>query len=145
MPVVAFLFALSSTGAAQPLGHCAQARLGAAQQVVVAASPLADCPHRSRQSAKPKGSPTRWFTLNDYPARALREERQGTVKFSLKVGRDGRPTRCDITSSSGHDVLDQYTCNLLMRRARFCPATDRKSHPIDGEWSGGVTWAIPEE
>jgi periplasmic protein TonB len=49
-----------------------------------------------------------------------------------------------VTQSSGHARLDDYTCELLMRRARFCPATDKRAKPVAGEWSSKMRWVYPE-
>ncbi|MBX9925607.1 MAG: energy transducer TonB, partial [Hyphomicrobiaceae bacterium] len=95
--------------------------------------------------AKPKGNPGRWATNDDYPARAQREEREGTAGFRVTIGPDGRVTGCDITASSGHADLDQETCKLVTRRARFDPALDRDGNPTTGSYSNRVRWQIPKE
>jgi len=95
--------------------------------------------------AKAKGNPGRWATNDDYPARAQREEREGTAGFRVSVGPDGRVTGCDITSSSGHPDLDQETCKLVTRRARFDPAVDRDGNPTTGSYANRVRWQIPKE
>ncbi|MBA4748473.1 MAG: energy transducer TonB, partial [Sphingopyxis sp.] len=78
-------------------------------------------------------------------ARAQREEREGTTGFRVAIGPDGRVTGCDITSSSGHADLDQETCKLVTRRARFDPALDRDGNPTTGSYSNRVRWQIPKE
>ncbi|MEQ1498645.1 MAG: TonB family protein [Novosphingobium sp.] len=93
---------------------------------------------------KPKGNPGGWVTNDDYPTRAMREERQGTTGFRLTYGADGRPTSCDITSSSGSPDLDSTACSLLMRRARFVPGME-DGRPTGGSWSSRFRWVIPEE
>jgi periplasmic protein TonB len=142
MPMVTLLLALFVPATPQPQENCAQAQ--SSVTAPPASTATSDCPRRPRQKAQPKGSPTRWLTLEDYPTRAIREERGGTVQYRLKIGSDGRPMKCDVTSTSGDAILDQQTCSILLRRARFCPATDRKGRPIEGEWTGGVTWKIPD-
>lgn len=94
-----------------------------------------------RSAAVPLGNPGTWVTTNDYPSRALRQERQGTTAFRLEVGTDGRPTACTFTSSSGHSDLDAATCKALMRRARF-GGFPEGSGPAS--WSSRVRWQIPE-
>ena len=95
--------------------------------------------------AKPKGNPARWATNDDYPARAQREEREGTTGFRVAVGPDGRVTGCDVTSSSGHPDLDAETCKLVTRRARFDPAQDRGGNPMAGSYANRVRWQIPKD
>jgi len=95
-------------------------------------------------AARPKGSPGSWVTTNDYPSRALREEREGTTGFRLSIGPDGRVTDCQITSSSGHADLDQATCDNLRRRARFSPALEG-GQPVAGSYSSRTRWVIPKD
>lgn len=92
-----------------------------------------------------RGNQANWVTTNDYPSRALREEREGVTGYRLSVGADGRATDCQITSSSGSSDLDEVTCTNLMRRSRFNPATDGEGQPTSGSFSGRVRWVIPKE
>lgn len=109
-------------------------------------APVAPPPPRVQpKGAQPKGNPANWATTNDYPSRALREERQGTTGFRVTVGPDGRVTSCSITSSSGHPDLDEATCSNVTRRARFTPATDGEGQPTTGSYSNRIRWQIPED
>jgi protein TonB len=62
------------------------------------------------------------FSADDYPmiAQALNEE--GTVQVKLTVSTSGHVSACDVIRSSGHKALDDRTCSVLQRRARFTPA-----------------------
>ncbi len=102
-------------------------------------------PRVQPKGAVPKGNPGSWATTNDYPARALREEREGTTGFRVTVGPDGRVTDCSITSSSGHSDLDDAACANIRRRARFNPATDGEGQPTTGSYSNRVRWVIPKD
>ena len=83
------------------------------------------------------------FTYDDYPAEAVRNRWQGTVVVDLTISRDGSPTACRIVQSSGHKVLDDATCDLIMRRAKFVPARDMNGNPIESHLQAPpVTWAI---
>lgn len=114
--------------------------------VVAPQGPAAPPPPRfTPKSAQPKGNPGNWATTNDYPTRALREEREGVTGFRVTVGTDGRATGCDVTSSSGSSDLDQATCSNVMRRSRFAPATDGEGNPTTGSYSSRVRWVIPKE
>ena len=114
--------------------------------VVLPPPPAAPPPPRfTPTSAVPKGNPGSWATTNDYPSRALREEREGTTGFRVSVGPDGRVTDCQITSSSGHADLDQATCDNVRRRARFAPATDGNGQPTTGSYANRVRWVIPKD
>ncbi|HKX77329.1 MAG TPA: energy transducer TonB [Novosphingobium sp.] len=94
--------------------------------------------------AQPRGNPANWATTNDYPSRALREERSGTTGFRVAVGPDGRVTSCTVTSSSGHSDLDEATCSNVTRRARFTPAKDSAGNAVSGSYSSRIRWVIPE-
>ena len=102
-------------------------------------------PRFTPKQAQPKGRPGDWVTTNDYPSRALREEREGTTGFRLSVGPDGRVTNCEVTSSSGSPDLDAATCDNLRRRARFTPATDGEGQPTSGSYSSRTRWVIPKD
>jgi len=94
--------------------------------------------------ASPRGNPASWANQNDYPARALREERAGTTRFRVNIGPDGRVTNCAITGSSGHADLDEATCKNVTRRARFKPALDAAGNGIADTYSNAVRWEIPK-
>lgn len=106
--------------------------------------PAAPPPPSKASGASPRGNPGSWATTNDYPARALREERAGTTRFRVTIGPDGRVTNCEITGSSGHADLDEATCKNVSRRARFKPALDSAGNPISDTYSNAVRWEIPK-
>lgn len=100
-------------------------------------------PPRPAKAVEPRGNPGSWVTSDDYPSRALREERSGTVGVRLSVGTNGRVTSCTVTSSSGHSDLDSEACRLLERRARFRPAESSSGEPMASTWSSRFVWRIP--
>lgn len=107
---------------------------------IVLAPPAPPPPPPPAKPATPRNDPGSWATPNDYPSRALREEREGTSGFRVTIDADGKVANCQITSSSGHADLDEATCKLVSRRARF-----RK--PSDGYgsvYSNRVRWVIPD-
>jgi len=101
-------------------------------------------PPPQRANPEPRGNPGSWANANDYPSRALREEREGTTRFRLTVNADGRVSDCQITGSSGHADLDEAACKNLTRRARFRPALDANGNPTTGSYSNAVRWQIPK-
>lgn len=114
--------------------------------IIAPPAPVAPPPPRVQpKAASPKGNPGNWATTNDYPTRALREEREGTTSFRVSVGPDGRVTGCTVTSSSGSPDLDDATCSNVTRRARFNPATDGEGNPTTGSYSSRVRWVIPKD
>jgi len=85
------------------------------------------------------------FSTDDYPMAAIRNEEQGTAAFKLTIDRQGRVSKCEITSSSGSDVLDDATCNIVTKRARFVPARDSNGESVPDEYSGRIRWELPED
>ncbi|HEY0596635.1 energy transducer TonB [Sphingopyxis sp.] len=112
--------------------------------MVLAAQADAGAAPESAEPMEPATFPGSWATNDDYPARAMREEREGTTGFQLTIGADGLPSACDIISSSGHGDLDATTCRLVMERARFKPGRDAKGKPTGGTYSNRIRWQIPE-
>lgn len=112
--------------------------------VVAPPPPPPPPPPPQRANPEPRGNPGSWANANDYPSRALREEREGTTRFRLTVNADGRVSDCQITGSSGHADLDEAACKNLTRRARFRPALDANGDPTTGSYSNAVRWQIPK-
>jgi protein TonB len=78
----------------------------------------------------------------NYPARALREEIEGTVGVRVSVTPDGRATGCSVTASSGSDILDAAACAGMERYARFDPALDNDGNPTTGSYSTRITYKL---
>jgi protein TonB len=78
----------------------------------------------------------------NYPARALREEIEGTVGVRVTVTADGRATGCSVTASSGSDILDAAACQGMERYARFEPALDDAGNPTSGSYSTRITYRL---
>lgn len=112
--------------------------------VVAAPPPPPPPPPPQRANPEPRGNPGRWANANDYPSRALREEREGTTRFRLTVNAQGRVDNCQVTGSSGHADLDAAACKNLRRRARFRPSLDAAGNPTTGTYSNAVRWQIPK-
>jgi len=94
--------------------------------------------------ATPTGRPGDWISDNDYPTTALRSNTSGVVRFALTIDATGTPSGCEITATSNDAELDQATCDLLLKRARFKPATDATGKPARGRFSSSVRWQIPK-
>jgi periplasmic protein TonB len=73
----------------------------------------------------------------DYPPLAMRQHHEGHVAYRLAYGPEGRATSCTVTSSSGYAELDEATCDITMKRARFAPGKT-------GTRDGTVDWHIPQ-
>ena len=114
--------------------------------IIAPPAPVAPPPPKFQpKQPQPKGRSGEWVTTNDYPSRALREEREGTTRFRLTVGPDGKVANCEITGSSGSPDLDEAACANLRRRGKFTPATDGDGNPTTGYYSNAVRWQIPKD
>ncbi len=105
---------------------------------------VAALPPSPNMPARPKNYPGSWVNTNDYPSFAMRKDIEGTTGFALIVGAEGRVTSCEVTQSSGMQLLDELTCISIKRRARFNPATDENADPTDGRYQNRVQWRIPD-
>ena len=116
-----------------------------AAPIVPTAAPPAPPPPPAGPTAeaRPRGNPGNWANTNDYPSRALQQEREGTTGFRVTIGVDGRVVDCVVTQSSGHDDLDAATCSNVKRRARFEPAV-RNGEKVQGSYANRVRWQIPK-
>lgn len=94
--------------------------------------------------ARPVGQPGLWVTPNDYPAADLRAEHEGTTRFELSIGADGRVQSCRIVASSGWASLDSAACAKLTRRGKFAAATDASGAAVASTYSSAVQWIIPK-
>ena len=79
------------------------------------------------------------FVPADYPKK-VDPNVDGRVRFTLEIDPNGRPTNCKIESSSGSTRLDENTCRLAVRRARFDPARDADGNAIKGSWTSSIRW-----
>ena len=112
---------------------------------VVAPPPPPAPPVMQPVRASPKGKMQDLMTTDDYPSSSLRNNEEGTVSYRLDVGADGRVVACTVTGSSGHPLLDETSCRLLQRRARFNAAKDTSGQPVGSVYNGKFTWKIPKE
>lgn len=91
----------------------------------------------------PRNGPRGWISNDDYPRRGITRELEGSVDYRLVIGSNGQVSACEITRSSGHAVLDEATCSLIQRRARFDAAKNNRGDAVVGTYSGNVTWQLP--
>jgi TonB family protein len=86
------------------------------------------------------GDPRTWIGVADYPPEAKAQGLGGRVTISLRVGASGVPISCTVLHSSGHSILDETTCSLVMARARFRPALNPDGQPIESQLKQGFSW-----
>ncbi len=92
----------------------------------------------------PRNSPSGWVTTAEYPHRAITRGWEGEANYALSIGTNGQVEDCQITSSTGHRVLDQATCRWVSRRARFEPAKNNSGEIVPGTYSGRISWILPD-
>ena len=80
----------------------------------------------------------------DYPDAAIRARVQGRVAFALDVSAEGRVTACAIETSSGSPLLDETTCQIMIYRAQFVPARDRKGRATTDRVHAAMRWVLPK-
>src|SRR5690349_20507432 len=81
--------------------------------------------------------------FENYPPRALRNGEQGSVYFTVTLDKDAHPTACQVTYGSGHPLLDQETCDLIVQHAVFNSVKDKNGHATKSTHEGVVNWRIP--
>ncbi|UIP06409.1 TonB family protein [Erythrobacter sp. SDW2] len=85
-----------------------------------------------------------WVTDDDYRSSWVTRRWEGTVGFRLTVGTDGKVKDCTVTQSSGYEALDDATCSLVRKRARFDPGKNDRGETASGNFSSAVRWHIPD-
>ena len=83
------------------------------------------------------------IVFQNYPPRALAAGEEGPVFFSVSLDKDGHPTECHVTHGSGHPLLDDETCNLIVQHAVFNAAKDANGHTVKQTTEGVVNWTLP--
>jgi len=103
-------------------------------QPILAAEPAAKA-EQNRQISE--------IVFQNYPPRALAAGEQGPVFFVVTLDKDARATSCEVTHGSGHPLLDNETCELIVLHAIFKSAKDAEGHLIKQTAEGVVNWTIP--
>jgi len=121
----------------------AQPNIPPPRPVVPIAVPAPPAPPSKARAATPDGQ-ARWQRriIENYPARAIRQELEGTVGLSVSIDASGRVTGCRVTRSSGHDILDEAACTDYTRYARFNPALDDAGNPTSGSFAQSIRYQI---
>ena len=107
-------------------------------------SQIEESQSEASRPATPINGGADWVTSNDYPSRALKQQRQGTTGVRLTVDKKGGVSDCEVTRSSGLSDLDKTACKKLLERGRFKPATDAQGQPVASVYTNTVNWSLPE-
>ena len=97
----------------------------------------------AENEAKARREAKNWDVLHSmYPKRALENHEEGLVGFTVRIDAAGSPTECAITHTSGHPLLDQETCQLIMIHATF-KRPEGISLSQQRLYEGVVNWKLP--
>jgi protein TonB len=77
-----------------------------------------------------------------YPARAVRDETEGSVGVAVTIGPNGRVASCSVTRPSGESILDDAACRSMERYARYKPALDAAGNPTTGRDSLTIVYQL---
>lgn len=102
------------------------------------ASPAKKSPHKGAQLV----NLGEIFASANYPFWANQSGDQGSVRFRVSIDATGRMTGCAIIEPSPHETLNQPTCDLIMAKARFTPATDRRGRGMATTYTRQVRWTM---
>lgn len=83
------------------------------------------------------------FIARHYPPAARKAGEQGSVGFRVTVEPDGSLSTCDVTRASGFSSLDNATCDLIVRHARFQPVRDAEGRAVRAVRIGQIEWKLP--
>lgn len=100
---------------------------------------------RTVEPARARANLASYVSDEDYPSNAVRNEEQGTTRFRLAVGPDGKVKDCTVTSSSGSSALDSTTCKLMKQRAKFTPARNNRNEPTSDTVASAIRWVLPTD
>lgn len=84
--------------------------------------------------------PGEWFNSKEHPKTALRVAERGHLAYTIDVAPDGSAIRCTTPTQTD---LDSTVCDLLMKSARFTPATDDQGKPAFAVYSGIASFLMP--
>lgn len=99
--------------------------------------PIETVPSRSAT-----GDLQKLFRGADYPPASIARREQGSVTVQLTVGTMGRVHACSVTSSSGSQMLDNASCQILQSRAKFIPARDSQGNLTTDTVSQEIRWML---
>jgi protein TonB len=100
-------------------------------------------PRKVQSATSARGDLRTLFSADDYPASAQAAGAEGTAQAQITIGTDGRVVGCNIIRSSGNSALDQATCSIIRRRAKYVPARDSNGQATtDTLTTPPITWRL---
>lgn len=80
------------------------------------------------KAGSPANDPASWILQGIIPS--LRCSAAGEGGGELHYDEHGKSSHCEIRETSGYQLLDILTCDILMHRASFNPGTDELAQPV---------------
>lgn len=90
----------------------------------------------------PKAALASYFSSDDYPRPAFRQEQEGTVVMVVLVNEQGRVADCTLVQTSGIAALDAQSCAIVQRRAKYIPAVGLDGKPARAVDTGKIRWLM---
>lgn len=114
------------------------------KSVILAAAMLGAAPVLAQApDSKAANNAKNWEAFQQlYPARAILAREEGLVGFKVKIDAAGSPAECVVTHTSGHPLLDNETCQLIMKHATF-KRPEGASLSQERFYEGVVNWKLP--
>lgn len=84
--------------------------------------------------------PNTWFTSKEHSKTALAVANRGSISYAIDVAPDGAAIRCE---PQGTTDLDRKVCEIIMKSARFLPATDDQGKPAFAVHEGMSSFLMP--
>ena len=78
----------------------------------------------------------------NYPAEALAKGQQGVVAFAVDLDAAAKIDSCVVTKSSGYPLLDEATCDVIVKHAAFSPAESGGTR-VATTRTGQMRWKLP--
>jgi TonB family protein len=83
------------------------------------------------------------FRTSDYPRVAMSRNEQGTAGVRYWIGTNGKVSDCRVVETSGSALLDQQTCDVIIRRARYFPARVKSGESVASIGFQRIRWELP--
>jgi TonB family protein len=117
----------------------------AARFLILASAALMTPPLLATATSEPAYTqdPNGEFLFKHYPPRALAAGEQGKVGFRVHLDDEGNLKSCEVVKSSGFASLDNETCEMIVRYARFTPVRGADGRGTEAIRDGFVNWQLP--
>lgn len=90
----------------------------------------------------PKVDYAKLFMSQDYPSKLVERGIQGSVGALLTIESDGAVSACRAIESSRTIELDELTCAIFVKRARYAPALDKSGKAVAALSYYRVNWML---